>query len=99
MPLTRPLFTGVARGGQLGGRVASEWAVMRGPHTDEFGRFYPGSVEGWGASWWFHEQGLVAAEMNASERLQALMRYFNAVDHGSWDPPPREQWLGPYPPY
>jgi hypothetical protein len=67
-------------------------------YLDERGRLLPGSVPGWGASYWFHENGLIARDMTPSERLGAMCRYFRAVDAG-WEPPvPREEWVGPHHP-
>ena len=71
---------------------------MHGDLWDEHGRLLPGSVPGWGMSWWFWEQRLVAAEMEPGERLRAVVDYWAAVNTG-WDPPvPREGWVGPHHP-
>jgi hypothetical protein len=73
-----------------------------GYRKDEHGRILPGSVQGWGASWWFYEQGIGPEELSRmpdSGPVQMLCRYFEAVRSG-WEPPvPREQWVGPHHPW
>jgi hypothetical protein len=66
---------------------------------DELGRFSPGSVAGWGMSWWFAEEGLDASAMTADARLAAVVGYWHAVADG-WQPPvPRKKWAGPHDPF
>lgn len=66
---------------------------------DELGRFSPGSVPGWGMSWWFAEQDLDATAMRADARLAAVVRYWAAAADG-WRPQvSREEWVGPYDPF
>ena len=66
---------------------------------DELGRFSPGSVPGWGMSWWFAEQILDPSAMTPDEMLAAVVRYWAAVGDG-WRPPvPRELWVGPHHPF
>lgn len=69
------------------------------PERHERGRLLPGSQPGWGASWWFAEQGHAdIAAMTPERRVELLCSYFEAVAAG-WKPPvPREQWVGPHDP-
>jgi hypothetical protein len=67
------------------------------PERDEHGRLLPGSVRGWGASWWAAEQGLSLADVEAmspAERVRLLDQYFEAESAG-WEPSVRrEDWVG-----
>jgi len=62
--------------------------------------YEPGSIPGWGMSWWYAEQGLLDGVGDASpaERLRWLFDYFDAVGDG-WEPSVgRERWA-PYHPW
>jgi hypothetical protein len=73
--------------------------TAQGYSIDEHGRMRPGTVPGWGASWWMHEQRVTReafASATPERRLRLLFDYFAAVDEG-WEPPvPRAQWAGPH---
>jgi hypothetical protein len=64
------------------------------------GRLAPGSLPGWGMSWWLHEQGLLAGwhELSMSTRLERMNDYWRAVREGWWPSVSREDWIGPYHP-
>ena len=61
----------------------------------------PGSVPGWGMSWWFYEQGVSAADfaaMDPDARIALVLRYWKAEARG-WAPGiPRAEWVGPHHP-
>ena len=72
-------------------------------YQDAEGRYLPGSVPGWGMSWWIHEQGITKRifqeELTMAQRIQVIARFWKAVNEGWWPPVPREQWVGPYEPF
>jgi hypothetical protein len=69
---------------------------------DEHGRLLPGSVPGWGISWWWREQGLDprnASELTPEETMQTVYHYWDAVNDG-WRPEvPEHEWVGPHDPF
>lgn len=68
---------------------------------DVAGRLAPGSVRGWGLSWWLHEQGLLAGweQVSMSTRLDCMNDYWRAVSEGWWPSVPRDEWVGPCHPW
>jgi hypothetical protein len=57
-------------------------------YRDEYDRFLPGVVPGWGMSWWFAEQRIErrhVAAMTPEERLTLVCRYWREVAAG-WRP-------------
>jgi hypothetical protein len=63
---------------------------------DAHGRLAPGSLPGWGMSWWLHEQGLLAGwqHLSMSARLEHMSDYWRAVSDGWWPSVPRDEWVG-----
>jgi hypothetical protein len=75
---------------------------MQRPARDVHGRLLPGSVPGWGMSWWWHEQGLDPADTSALSReeiMRHVFRYWDAVNAG-WSPTiAQEHWVGTHHPW
>jgi hypothetical protein len=69
---------------------------------DEHGRLLPGSLPGWGMSWWWHEQGLDpvdTAGLTPEENVRTVLRYWDAVNDGWWPAAPQNEWIGPHHPF
>ena len=69
---------------------------------DERGRLRPGSVPGWGMSWYWTEQNLHpqrAHELSPERRMRLICAFWRAVAEG-WQPDvPEDEWVGPHDPF
>jgi hypothetical protein len=70
---------------------------------DERGRLLPGSVPGWGMSWWMvdvaHTTPDRFAALDPNARIALVCEFWRAVAQG-WEPAvAREDWVGPHDPF